>query len=269
MRAVNLILPGTLGPSGGCSVLDLIKRRSGSADVRVAIGSVREGDAADLSAARANGSGLGPVTVLGDEAELIGALMEGRVDAAVRGTLPSSTTIPSLLEATGSTSAMRVALMDAGEGRTFLLAPVGIDEGRDMEERWALLRGAAGLARRLGTEPRVAVMSMGRPEDAGRGEAIALSHRECESLRSAAEAEGIAATCTGVQLERAVEEGNVVLAPDGVTGNLVFRALHLVAGLDSWGAIALGVMPRVYVDTSREKPDYLGAIRLARALGEG
>ena len=146
------------------------------------------------------------------------------------------------------------------------MAPVGVDEGRNMAERWALLRGAVGLASTLGMEPRVAVMSMGRPEDVTRGEAIALSHRECESLRSAAESEGIHAVCTGIQLERAIKEANVVLAPDGITGNLIFRSLHLVAGLESWGAVSLGVAPLIYVDTSREKADYLGALHLARAL---
>jgi predicted methyltransferase MtxX (methanogen marker protein 4) len=250
-------------------LLERIARGSEVATAHVAIGSAEEGDSADVTAARARESGLGPITVLREPRSLVAALVEGRVDAAVRGTLSSSATLPPLLEATGSPSPMRVALMEAGEGRSILLAPVGIDEGRDMSERWALLKGATLLATALGMEPRVAVMSMGRPEDVGRGEAIALSHRECESLRSAAEAEGIPATCTGIQLERAVGEGNVVLAPDGVTGNLVFRALHLVAAFESWGAVALGVGPLVFVDTSREKADYLGALHLARVLASG
>ncbi len=247
-------------------MLGRITSISESARVRVAIGSAQAGDPADLTAAMAEESGLGPVTVLRDPASLVEALFESRVDAAVRGTLPSSGTMPALREASGSTSAMRVALMDPVDGNPFLLTPVGIDEGRDMAERWELLKGAAHLAASLGEEPKVAVMSMGRPEDAHRGDAIALSHRECESLRSAAEAEGIDATCTGIQLERAVKGHNVVLAPDGVTGNLVFRSLHLVAGVESWGAVAVGVLPMVFVDTSREKRDYMGAIRLARSL---
>lgn len=250
-------------------MLERIAIESEAATARVAIGSAEEGDAADVTAARARESGLGPITVLRDPGSLVAALVEGRVDAVVRGTLSSGPTLGRLLEVTGSPSAMRVALMEAGQGRSILLTPVGIDEGRDMSERWALLKGVARLATALGMEPRVAVMSMGRPEDVGRGEAIALSHRECESLRSAAEAEGIPATCTGIQLERAVEEGNVVLAPDGVTGNLVFRALHLVAGMESWGAVAMGVEPLVFVDTSREKVDYLGALHLARVLATG
>ena len=243
-----------------------IGRLSELADVHVAIGSAEEGDAADLTAARAVESGLGPVTVHRDPSSLVTALVDGDADAAVRGTLSSSGTLPALLEATGSASAMRVALIGPVEGREFLLTPVGIDEGRDMAERWDLLKGAARLVTELGETPRVAVMSIGRPEDAGRGEGIALSHRECESLRSAAEAEGMVATCTGIQLERAVEGSNMVLAPDGVTGNLIFRALHLVAGHESWGAVALGVSPMVFIDTSREKTDYLGALHLARAL---
>ncbi|NIP34635.1 MAG: phosphotransacetylase [Thermoplasmata archaeon] len=247
-------------------MLGRITNISETARVRVAIGSAQEGDAADLTAARAEESGLGPVSVLREASSLAEALSEGRVDAAVRGTLPSNEAMQALRDASGAGSTLRVALMGLLDGNAFLLTPVGIDEGRDMAERWTLLKGAARLAVSLGQEPNVAVMSMGRPEDARRGEEIALSHRECESLRSAAEAEGIIATCTGIQLERAVKDHNVVLAPDGVTGNLVFRALHLVAGHESWGAVAMGVLPLVFVDTSREKTDYLGALHLARAL---
>jgi predicted methyltransferase MtxX (methanogen marker protein 4) len=242
---------------------------SQEADVTVAIGSAQEGDGADLTAARAIESGLGPIKVLREPESLVRSMVDGQVDAAIRGTLPSHSVIPLLREAVDGTAVKRIALMDLGGSRTFLLTPVGIDEGSDMAQRWELLRGAIGLARGLDWEPRVAVMSMGRAQDQVRGEAIALSHRECEALRSAAESEGVTADCTGIQLERAVEGHNVVLAPDGVTGNLVFRALHLVSGHESWGAVALGLLPRVFVDTSREKSDYLGALHLARALVAG
>lgn len=247
-------------------MLDRIARLSEQAQVSVAIGSAQEGDAADITAARSLESGLGPIAVHRDPGALVRALVEGEVEAAVRGTLPANDVLPRLLETIGADAAMRVALMDLGEGRTFMLAPVGIDEGRDLAERWALLQGAIRLATSLGIEPRVAVMSMGRAEDQHRGEAIALSHRECEALRSAAEAEGIRAECVGIQLERAVGGHDVVIAPDGVTGNLIFRAFHLVGGHESWGAVAMGVAPLVFVDTSREKTDYLGALHLARAL---
>jgi len=62
-----------------------------------------------------------------------------------------------------------------------------------------------------------------------------------------------------------VGECNVLVAPDGVTGNLTFRLLHYVAGHDAWGALALHLLPLVYVDTSRGKADFLGAVRWARA----
>lgn len=247
-------------------MLERVTSLSECTDVRVAVGSVEEGDAASISAARANEAGLGPVDLFVEPGAMVAALVDGRVDAAVRGTLSSHDTLPLLLAATGATSAMRVALLELGPGRTVLLTPVGIDEGVDMAERWALLRSATQLARSLGVEPKVAVMSMGRREDSDRGEAIAISARECEALRSAAEAEGLMAECVGIQLERALEGHNVVLAPDGVTGNLIFRSLHLLAGHESWGAVAMGVHPLVFVDTSREKADYLGAIQLARAV---
>ncbi len=247
-------------------MLERISSMSEAAEARVVIGSAADGDAASISAARANESGLGPVEPIRDPGALVRALVDGGADAAVRGTLPAHDTLPELLSATGAGSAMRVALLELAAGRTVLLTPVGIDEGGDMAQRWALLRAAADLARTLGLTPRVAVMSMGRREDADRGEAIAISVRECEALRSAAEAEGVSAECVGIQLERALHGHNVVLAPDGVTGNLIFRSLHLLAGHESWGAVATGVAPLVFVDTSREKTDYVGAIQLARAI---
>ena len=248
------------------TMLRRIEELSRGSRVRVGIGYASQGDAAVSTAARAEAEGLGPIELYDAPTDLLDALTDGTIDAAVRGTLSSHDVLPLLLERTGVTSADRAVIMDLGGDRTFVLAPVGIDEGRDLRERWNIMKGAASLVSSFGLEPRAAVMARGREEDVDRGEAISLSVRECDALKDAAKAEGIPAECVGIRVERAVEVGNVIIAPDGVTGNLIFRSLHLIAGHESWGAVALGVMPLVFVDTSREKDDYMGPIHLARAM---
>lgn len=232
----------------------------------VGLGSARQDDAAATTAERARVGGMSDLRVFSDPEALVSALMDGVVDAAVRGTLPAHEVLPLLRRASDGSNLGRAAVMDLGGGRSFLLTPVGIDEGRDLGERWAVLKEGAALVRALGFAPRAAIMAMGREEDAGRGDAIAISLRESGALRDAAEAEAIPAECVGIRVEAAVEAGNVIIAPDGVTGNLIFRCLHLVAGMGSWGAVALNLRPQVFVDTSREKDDYTGALHLARAI---
>ena len=232
----------------------------------IGIGSSRPGDKADATAARAISSGLGPVKVFPEPQDLVDALVDGTIGAAVRGTLFAHDVLPPLLRSTGATTADRVCLMVLDPARAFMLAPVGIDEGRDIEERWQLLLGTSLLLSSLGITPRVTVISKGRPEDSDRGEDIARYLDEAEVLRSRAEAEGIEAECVGILVERAVTSGNIVIAPDGVAGNLIFRSLHHIGRMESWGAVALGILPTVYVDTSRDKLDFTGAVRMARAM---
>jgi predicted methyltransferase MtxX (methanogen marker protein 4) len=57
----------------------------------------------------------------------------------------------------------------------------------------------------------------------------------------------------------------MILAPDGVIGNIIFRSLALVGNIESFGAYASS-LPKVYVDTSRAKGSYLLPIVLASAL---
>jgi predicted methyltransferase MtxX (methanogen marker protein 4) len=72
----------------------------------------------------------------------------------------------------------------------------------------------------------------------------------------------------GIEIERAIEgDSTLILAPDGVTGNLIFRSLVLVGNVDSFGAYA-AALPRVYVDTSRAKGSFMLPIVLASALSK-
>lgn len=197
--------------------------------------------------------------------ELVRALRDGRVDAAVRGTLPSSDTIPELKSVFGLESVMRVAVLADRMMKPFLLAPVGIDEGRDIDERLGLALASARYFGRLGWKLRIGILSKGRAEDSGRGEDIRRSLMEGEELAARLVSEGHDAHHYAILVEQAVAERDLVVAPDGPSGNLMFRSLHLVGGCEAYGAPVVN-MDRVFVDTTRAKADFSDAVMLAAGL---
>lgn len=191
---------------------------------------------------------------------LVGDLYAGRIDAAVRGTLPSGATLRVLKETAGVDHLERAALLEDGKGRRFLLAPVGIDEGWTVVDRVTIARKTKDLAGILGLGGEVAILSGGRLSDAGR------HPRVDESL---AQAE-LVARLTGfphfeILIENAAEECSVIIAPDGISGNLVFRTLALLGCGQGHGAPVLNI-DRIFIDTSRASPSYANAIRLAEFL---
>lgn len=70
-----------------------------------------------------------------------------------------------------------------------------------------------------------------------------------------------------ILVEDAIEEAGIVIAPEGITGNIMFRTLHFVGGAQALGAPVVNA-DRVFVDTSRVKTDYRDSIALARRLTE-
>ncbi|MDD3398769.1 MAG: methanogen marker protein 4, partial [Candidatus Methanomethylophilaceae archaeon] len=58
---------------------------------------------------------------------------------------------------------------------------------------------------------------------------------------------------------------NMIIAPDGMSGNIIFRALHFVGGCKALGAPVLN-LEKVFVDTSRVKSDFQDSIALALRL---
>lgn len=199
--------------------------------------------------------------------ELVRALRTGRVDAAVRGTMSSSETMSELKSVFGLSEVMRVAVLADRTRRPFLLAPVGIDEGRDLQERLRLAMAASGYFGRLDWKLTVGVLSKGRTEDAGRGDDIRRSLDEGEELVSELVKSGLDARHYAILVEQAVAERDFVIAPDGVSGNLMFRALHLVGGCEAYGAPVVN-LSRAFVDTTRAKSDFSDAVMLAAGLAQ-
>ena len=71
-----------------------------------------------------------------------------------------------------------------------------------------------------------------------------------------------------ILLESAASEADLIIAPDGISGNIIFRALHFLGGAAALGAPLVN-SERIYVDTSRAKTDYRDSIVLAMKLTEG
>jgi putative methanogen marker protein 4 len=191
---------------------------------------------------------------------LVRALMDGGIDAAVRGSLSSSTTLQALKDAAGVDHLLRIAILSTQEGKKFLLAPVGVDEGWTVADKLELVERGRKLAARLGLSPEVAVLSGGRFGDVGRHPAVD---------RTLADAELVArlsgATHREILLEDAIGTSGMILAPDGISGNLIFRTLVFLGRGRAYGAPVVNI-DRIFVDTSRASPDYANALITASEL---
>ena len=193
---------------------------------------------------------------------LVSALMGGEIDAAVRGTLPSSTTLLALKRAAGVDHLERIALLETSGGKLFLLAPVGVDEGWTVSQKMELIRSGRIIARKFGLSERVAVLSGGRYGDVGRHDVVDRSLADAELVARLAGAEHME-----ILVEEAIEQCGLIIAPDGISGNLMFRTLTFLGSGKGHGAPVVNI-DKIFVDTSRASPNYSNAILLAASLSK-
>ncbi len=196
------------------------------------------------------------------ERVLIGDLMDGAIDAAVRGTLPANTTLKALKTAAGVDHLERIALLETVNGKKFLLTPVGVDEGWTVPEKLELIQKGRIIARKFGLAEKVGILSGGRLGDVGRHSQVDISMAEAELVARLAGADH----CE-ILIEDAVETCGLIIAPDGISGNLIFRTLVFLGGGHGHGAPVVNIS-RIFVDTSRASPNYANALLLAASLLE-
>jgi putative methanogen marker protein 4 len=199
------------------------------------------------------------------EQKLVEMLIDGTIDAAVRGTISARKTLQQLKQQTGAHQICRSALLSTSDSRQFFLLPVGIDEGMSMSERARLVVETVKLLSALNVAPKVGVLSGGRSEDKGRSAAVDLTLASAEALTKQLRSVGIDATNYNILIEDAAKSSNILVAPDGVTGNLIFRTLIFLGGGKGHGAPFFGI-PYTFVDTSRSGAAFADAIIMAGAL---
>jgi putative methanogen marker protein 4 len=193
--------------------------------------------------------------------ELVELLAREEIDGAVRGNVSASKAMKTL-SMRFDIKVRRMALLEL-DGWAFFLAPVGIDEGETLADKLDLVLGGAKYLQGMGISPVVSVLSGGRMEDVGRSQRVDKSLADAEFVAARARASGINASHKGILIE-SCRGDDLILAPDGISGNLIFRTLMLLCGASALGAPVL--MDQIFVDSSRARNDFTGPVMLASAM---
>lgn len=200
--------------------------------------------------------------------ELAASILNDEIDAVVRGSLAASGVIKKVKKDFPEIS--RATYVN-GEGHEFLLSPVGIDEGNTVEEKFRIARNCGEFLKKLGKKPKIAILADGRKGDYGRSEKISQSIDDSEELTQLIkENTDFEVKNYYILIEQAIKDKcNVIIAPDGIIGNIIFRTLILVNSWPSYGAVTFGING-IYIDTSRDQSveGYLRSLILAYNLAK-
>jgi putative methanogen marker protein 4 len=254
-------------PSDSVAMLgpEFILSKAKNPERRIGIGAAEDLERVQASVSISNSSGYGRSKVYRDPLVMIRDLRKGELDAAVRGSLDSTQILRSIKSEFSLGSVQRMALLQPRNGRMFFFAPVGVDEGWTYEQKLDLVKNGARLMRQMGVEPKVAFLSGGRKGDEGRHPIVDRTMKDAARLAEDCTKLGIEASDMQILIEDAAKDCNLIIAPDGISGNLIFRTLHFLGDGRAMGAVVLNI-DKVFVDTSRAKESYLDSIALASAL---
>ena len=205
---------------------------------------------------------------------LIDKLLCGEIKGAVRGSLPSSKVIPYLREKIGNFYRASI-LKNPFTKDIFLLSPVGIDDiSEDKNERIKdkikIIEFASKFLKNHNIEPKVAILSGGRLGDLGRNKEVDETIYEAEKVVEYFKGK-VDIRHNGILIEEYLKEGcNVIIAIDGITGNLIFRCLGLVCKIPGYGAVILSDKDVNFIDTSRNAnwERYYNAVKFLSAYRE-
>lgn len=232
--------------------------------VRVGIGRGTDAGNVEKSVAAMKGH---DIVIYDDPELLVDDLATGKIDAVVRGDMSSSVLLSLLKKRLEVKSLERIVFLELLSGKMILMAPVGIDEGWTDPQKEELARQCVKMAKRVGLGTKVAVMSGGRCEDVGRCKAVDRSIESARNIAKQLRDEGYDAYHCQILIEDAVNNADILIAPEGITGNIIFRTLHFIGGAKALGAPVVNI-DKVFIDTSRVKTDYTDSLALAMRMTE-
>jgi len=202
---------------------------------------------------------------------IFNSLIKSQIHAIVRGNMSSSKFLANLKKNFNISEIFRLALMETYDGFQFFYGPVGIDECKNIESKVSFVNKAIEELEALNIIPKISILSGGRLGDLGRDSRVDKSINNAKEVVALLKKEhpNLEINHDEILIENAIyNKSNVIIAPDGISGNLIYRTLVHLGGGKAYGAIYMD-LDRVIIDTSRVgKPtEIYGALVLASALG--
>ena len=202
--------------------------------------------------------------------EILNYLKTNQISSVVRGNLSSTKFLLGLQSILNILEINRLALLETFTGYQFFFGPVGIDECNDFESKVIFVNKAINEIKALNLEPRVNILSGGRIGDIGRNPKVDSSIEEAQKVVThfRDKFSSLSIEHSEILIENAVaKKTNLIIAPDGITGNLIYRTLVHLGGGKAYGAIYMDI-DRAIVDTSRvgDISEIKGALILAQSL---
>ena len=204
------------------------------------------------------------------EKDIFEFLENNTINSVIRGSLSSSKFLNNLKKHLNTDVINRLALLETADGHQFFYGPVGIDECNNVEDKIEFLENAKKEIELLNIEPIISVLSGGRLGDIGREGSIDTSIRIGEKTVAIMKERypDLVINHDEILIENAVKnKSNLIIAPDGISGNLIYRTLVHLGGGKAYGAIYMD-LEKTIIDTSRvgELSEIQGALLLALAL---
>lgn len=204
------------------------------------------------------------------EKDIIYYLKENTINAVIRGNLSSSKFLMHLKHRLNVSEINRLALLESFDGKQFFFGPVGIDECNDYQKKINFIENAINLFQSLAIEPGISILSGGRLSDTGRDvyvdKTINLAKQIVTHLKEKYPKLNI--KHDEILIEASLKKkSNLIIAPDGISGNLIYRTLVHLGGGKAYGAIYMGLNYTI-IDTSRvgKISEIEGALILSLAL---
>ena len=199
-------------------------------------------------------------------------LLNKAINSIVRGSISSTKFLKNLKIYLNSREINRLALMETYNNYQFFYGPVGIDECNNLEKKIKFLELAVRELNEINIIPKISVLSGGRISDTGRDAKVDKTIQDANKIVEIMKKRFVNITVTHdeILIEKAIEnKSNLIIAPDGISGNLIYRTLVHLGGGKAYGAIYLGLKHTI-IDTSRvgDFSEIHGALLLALALSK-
>ncbi|GAF67781.1 unnamed protein product, partial [marine sediment metagenome] len=202
--------------------------------------------------------------------EILNYLKTNQISCVVRGNLSSTQFLHGLQSVLNIPEINRLALLETFTGYQFFFGPVGIDECNDLDSKIKFINKAIKEIKALNLKPIINILSGGRIGDIGRNPKVDSSIKDVLKVIAhfRDKNSSLIIKHSEILIENAIaEKTNLIIAPDGISGNLIYRTLVHLGGGKAYGAIYMDI-DRAIVDTSRvgDISEIRGALILAQSL---